>query len=170
MTTFLPNNWSAIRAFYAEHHAAIMAEEACEWAIDAYAWDERGIIHMTPIEAWLWADIRECNAIFYPQYPVGRVFVDFGNPVAKIALECDGAEFHQDWRKDEARDAELERMGWTVYRFPGWMCRTESDEETGAAGMAMARMREITEHHRLCRHHRVRPSTSVGFGRFAEAA
>jgi hypothetical protein len=126
-------------------------------------WDEKPMINMTPIEAWLWADIRECNAIFYPQYPVGRVFVDFGNPVAKVAIECDGAEFHKDWRKDEARDTELARMGWTVYRFPGWMCKTESDEDTGAPGKAMALMREITERHRLCRDHRARNTSGQWF-------
>lgn len=35
---------------------------------------------MTPIERWLWADIRHADAVFYPQYPVGNFFVDFANP------------------------------------------------------------------------------------------
>lgn len=75
----------------------------------------------TPIESALWYDIRAKSMSLWPQFPVGRFFVDFGNPVAKIAVECDGKKWH-DAEKDAARDAELREMGWTVYRLPGWLC------------------------------------------------
>jgi hypothetical protein len=147
------NDWSRIRAFYREHEAEILAEERCEWGIDAYTWDN-GMLRMTPIEKWLWSDIRDCNAIFYPQYPVGRYFVDFGNPVAKVAIECDGYHYHLDKEKDRLRDEELAQMGWKVYRISGADCMTECDPETGNPGTAKAFVREIAEHHLISRHHR----------------
>lgn len=82
----------------------------------------------TPIEAWLWSDIRRAGLPLWPQLPVGRFFVDFGNPVKKIAVECDGAQFHKDKAKDAARDAELEAQGWTVHRIEGWQCRGEAPD------------------------------------------
>ena len=41
--------------------------------------------------------------------------------MAKIALECDGKEFH-DAAKDRSRDAELGKMGWRVFRVTGSEC------------------------------------------------
>ena len=61
----------------------------------------------------------------WPQLPVGRYFVDFGNPVARVAIECDGKDFHDECR-DSLRDAELSRSGWRVWRVPGWACLKES--------------------------------------------
>lgn len=78
----------------------------------------------TPIEASLWTDIRVRGLALWPQLPVGKFFVDFGNPVAKVAVECDGAAWH-DPVKDAARDRILAEQGWTVYRVPGWMCKRE---------------------------------------------
>lgn len=75
----------------------------------------------TPIEASAWHDIRAYGLPLWPQLPVGRFFLDFGNPVAKVALECDGAQWH-DEAKDRRRDTELQMLGWTIYRAPGWRC------------------------------------------------
>lgn len=91
----------------------------------------------TPIESALWCDIRGRGLDLWPQLPVGRFFVDFGNPVSRIAVECDGKEWHQDAAKDCARDQELEAMGWEVVRIPGWMCnrpiltRSEAQDKHG---------------------------------------
>jgi hypothetical protein len=126
--------WADIRRHYHGARPAILAARANEWAIDPYAWN--GLIWLTPIEEWLWADIRQAGAVFYPQYPVGLVFVDFANPKAKVAIECDGAAFHQDKAKDAARDRLLESQGWTVYRLTGKACRTEFDDETRSKGEA----------------------------------
>lgn len=81
----------------------------------------------TPIESSLWWDIRAKHLHLWPQLPVGRFFVDFGNPIAKIAVECDGKKFHNA-AKDAARDAELREIGWIVYRIPGWMCHGVAPE------------------------------------------
>lgn len=79
---------------------------------------------LTPIEEPIWEDIRRCGLPMWPQLPVGRFFVDFGNPIKRVAIECDGQKFH-DARRDAARDAELLSMGWSVYRIPGWQCAGE---------------------------------------------
>lgn len=116
------NNWNAIRAHYETHDQAIMSEKKSEWAIDAYAWDDgMGIIDLTPIEKCMWSFIRDHGGVFYPQYPVLGIFVDFANPKAKVAIECDGAAYH-DEEKDRQRDEMLEADGWTVYRFKGSAC------------------------------------------------
>ncbi len=84
----------------------------------------------TPIERALWHDIRSMGLDLWPQFPVSKYFVDFGNPVAKVAVECDGAEWHQDKAKDAARDAALVALGWRVYRLPGWECMGEKPRAT----------------------------------------
>lgn len=80
----------------------------------------------TPIEMAAWVEIRGAGLSMWPQFPVGRFFVDFGNPVAKIALECDGKAFH-DPKKDAERDQTLNDMGWVVIRAPGWRCSRVMD-------------------------------------------
>lgn len=143
------NQYEAAKYFYSTHTLLIMAAPRNEWAGDAYSWDR--FIGMTPIEKWLWGDIRDANAVFYPQYPVGRFFVDFANPVAKVAIECDGKAYHQDVEKDLARQKEIEAMGWRVYRISGKQCMTEFDDETREYGYARLFIEEIAERHGLKR-------------------
>lgn len=144
------NEWNRIREFYRTNLPAIMAEQKCEWGIAAYSWE--GMLRMTPIEAALWGEIRECNVVMYPQFPIGRFFVDFANPVARVAIECDGYEYHLDKVKDRARDAWLEENGWTVYRITGADCWA-TDPETGSATKALEFIRNISETHRISRNH-----------------
>src|SRR5690606_8034649 len=74
---------------------------------------------MSPIERIAWCSIKNQRKIqLYPQYPIGKYFVDFGNPFHKIALELDGKNFH-DEEKDYIRDSELKEIGWTVFRVKG---------------------------------------------------
>lgn len=78
---------------------------------------------MTPIEFNAWQAIR-CYGSFplYPQYPVGNRFADFGNPFFKVAVECDGKDFHMDKEKDRVRDEYFKKVGWSVYRISGSDC------------------------------------------------
>lgn len=161
-----PNNWNAIRAFYRECQDDILEAGRNEWGIDPYLWSGAGIIHFTPIEAWLWHDIRAVDAVLYPQYPVGRFFMDFANPAAKVAIECDGAAYH-DPTKDAARDAGLIRLGWTVHRFPGWMCRQDSEPETGEPSECYRRLQQIAEEHGIDRNSRQRSDEWTHMGDFA---
>ena len=142
------NNWNAIRAFYADMNPLILTTPKDQWAFGAYCWEEsQGMINFTPIENWLWADIRECGAVLWPQYPILNFFVDFANPVAKVAIECDGAAYHLDKAKDEARDKRLQDAGWTVYRITGKHCRIGCDEDTGAPGLPLLFMKQICNLH-----------------------
>lgn len=83
----------------------------------------------SPIEFQTWCCIRSFGkAPLYPQYPVGKYFSDFGNPVVKVALECDGREWHLDKDKDLRRDREFEKLGWIVYRVSGADCYRQYEE------------------------------------------
>lgn len=75
----------------------------------------------TRIESDIWSAIRYAGIPFYPQVPVGKFFVDFGDPHKKIAIECDGKRWHNKER-DSMRDMELSKLGWSVYRIPGKEC------------------------------------------------
>lgn len=84
----------------------------------------------TDIEFQTWQVIRCYGCSLYPQYPVGKYFVDFGNPVLKIAIECDGKEYHLDKEKDYRRDLELSKLGWTVFKITGADCNRKTQELT----------------------------------------
>jgi hypothetical protein len=149
------SNWDAIKAFYEAHKSSILAS-ANEWGIDPYSWESDAGVTFTHIEQAMWSDIRMEGAIFYPQYPVLGYFVDFANPVAKVIIECDGAEFHKDKQKDDIRDANLRKHGWTVYRFTGSQCMKDCREgfdQDGNPFLELApvqeRLREIVELHSL---------------------
>lgn len=76
---------------------------------------------MTPIEESVWYDIRILNISMYPQIPALQYFLDFANPFIKVAIECDGKQWH-DPEKDAIRDSNLIADGWTIYRIPGSKC------------------------------------------------
>lgn len=79
------------------------------------------IAEFTPIESSVWIDIRSIYIPFYPQVPACGFFLDFANPFKKIAIECDGQEFH-DKERDSIRDKKLAADGWIVFRIPGHEC------------------------------------------------
>lgn len=113
--------FDAIRKHYAERAHLIV--NASDWDLDPYEWDTpKSGIRLTPIEAAVWEELRNQDVVMYPQYPVGRYFVDFGNPVAKVAIECDGAAWHKDVEKDSRRQSEIVSMGWRMYRIGGRDC------------------------------------------------
>lgn len=153
MADELRQRFAAVRDHYNRHHAEIMASTS-DWFDDAYSWDHEAGIRLTPIEQALWHDIRAESLVLYPQYPVGRFFVDFANPVWKVAIECDGARWHTDVARDASRQAEIESMGWAVYRITGRDCLTDFEEvedEEGhqflRAGPARAFIRNIAARH-----------------------
>jgi very-short-patch-repair endonuclease len=112
---------------------ALLKARKSEWAIDRYEWGECSAIVLTPIESALWYDICTEHAVLYPQLPVGRFFVDFGNPKARVAIECDGANWHKDKARDASRDAEIAELGWEVIRIRGKDCvKTDALSESGA--------------------------------------
>lgn len=134
------------------------------WDIDPYAWDYPASgIQFSPIEEALWSDIRHEGAVLYPQFPVGRFFVDFGNPAAKVAIECDGAKWHTDKQHDRQRQNVLEDAGWAVYRLSGRQClqldREWLDEDGHWKLEANAGAQLIR---RVCQEHRIRIGSNGG--------
>lgn len=88
----------------------------------AYACDTL-LLSESPIEKKLLFAIdsslmTECQI----QIPIGRYRVDFGFPKIKLAVECDGHEYHstKDQRgRDASRDRCLMEHGWKTIRFTG---------------------------------------------------
>lgn len=115
-----------IREHYAVELPRMMAEyeRTGRMSFDPYR------LHFTPgaspIEDQMWAAIRGFGTPFYPELPVLNYFIDFANPFLKIAIECDGKQWH-DPEKDAERDARLIAEGWTVYRVPGSECHKVMD-------------------------------------------
>jgi len=147
-------DWTAIRQHYRANTQAIYEAGRSMWGIDPYAWEHETDIRLTPIERALWSDIRAVGVVMYPQYPVSRYFVDFANPVARVAIECDGALWHLDAEKDRKRQCEIEAEGWTVYRISGSECLKEGQEVEDESGRRAYRsseafrlIRDIAEKH-----------------------
>jgi very-short-patch-repair endonuclease len=107
-----PRRWGIIREYYAIRGPQIRGG----YRLSPY---ELGLgENLTPIEAAVWQEIRCVGLPFYPQYPVGRRFVDFGDPKMQIAIEVDGKAYHTP-EKDAKKDAELAEQGWRVFRITG---------------------------------------------------
>lgn len=104
-----PQRWQIIRDAYALMLPGIMEGYVNPYFLD---WD------FTPIERLAWMDIRGMGLPLYPQFPVGRVFIDFADPVSKVGVELDGAAYHEH-AKDLARDTVLAKQGWKIYRVKG---------------------------------------------------
>lgn len=76
----------------------------------------------SPIEEYVWCDIRSIGVPFFPQFPALNYFLDFANPFLKIGIECDGKQWH-DAERDRARDTRLVAAGWKIYRIEGHECK-----------------------------------------------
>lgn len=139
----------SLREFYRLALPEITEAGRSKWGIDPYEVDWLRVF--TPIEESLWHDIRAAGMVMYPQFPVLGFFVDFGNPVAKVAIECDGAAFHQDKQKDHERQRAIQAAGWSIYRISGRDCKTDCDPETGEPGAAGRFIRDIADDHGIAR-------------------
>jgi hypothetical protein len=91
---------------YKQYRTEILEAGRSEWGVDPYEWE--CFSKMSPIESDLWRCIRAVDAVLYPQFPIGRYFADFCNPVAGVVIECDGAMWHQDAEKDAKRQNAIE--------------------------------------------------------------
>jgi len=93
-----------------------------------YDYCKNGWDKMTPIENNVWSDIRYLGLRFYPQYPIGKYFVDFADPQKKIVIEVDGHDYHQDKERDLERQVEIAKLGWDIHRIDGKETYGESTE------------------------------------------
>jgi very-short-patch-repair endonuclease len=106
------NNQKLIRNAYKVYLPEIMEAKG---RISPYFID--WIKYMTPIEYNVWSDIRSLGLTFFPQFPILKYFVDFADPINKIAIEVDSKKWHTDEEKDKKRQKEIEKLGWTFIRF-----------------------------------------------------
>jgi very-short-patch-repair endonuclease len=141
------NDFQGIKALYRAKDSDIRRVGANRYGADPYCWS--GLVDMTPIEYAMWCDFRSLGIVMYPQYPVGKYFVDFGNPVAKVAIECDGAAYHTDKAADKSRHKKIESLGWNVYRFTGRECNEVTEEVYGDDETTYGRLRAIAAVHNL---------------------
>lgn len=117
-----------IREAYKEYEAEILS------GIRRSPYDLGIDWQFSPIEDNVWAAIRYLGLPLYPQYPVGRFFVDFGDPKRKIAVEVDSIRWHKDKAKDSRRDDEIRKLGWRVIRIPSRMTYKNRENYTDADG------------------------------------
>lgn len=87
----------------------------CPYFDDWTSW-----MNLTRIEENIWHDIRVLGLPFFPQFPVGRYFIDFADPIKKIGIEVDGKYHEKQKNKDEERQKEIENLGWKIIRIDGW--------------------------------------------------
>lgn len=113
-----------IRKTYEENLDAILQASRRGFWIDPYEYgDLRVHWNWSRAEYGMWGSIRGGRVQFYPEFPVGRYFVDFGDPLRKIAIEVDGSRYHAERTEEDAvRQIEIEAMGWKVYRIPARAC------------------------------------------------
>lgn len=115
-----PRRWNLIREYYKEVEPLIL---------DGSRISPYGIPladYMTPIDRAIWNDIRCYGLPFYMQYPVGRRFVDFGDPITRIAIEVDGKAYHSA-EKDAPKNAEIRAAGWRLFRIKGSVALYKED-------------------------------------------
>lgn len=130
-----PKRWQATRDIYRLQRKLLGHE------YQAYPVDWCAIF--TPIELQCWDCIRTLGGLpFCPQYPVERFFVDFGDPVRKFAIECDGKAWH-DAKRDAARDEILQDVGWRVFRVTGHQCHLPDEHPQSVYAV----VRELAETH-----------------------
>lgn len=142
----LSARFDALKRYYKLATPAIARFPTYQWAFRC--WEELGLRYLlSPIEAAVWDVIRLEGLVLYPQYPVAGYFVDFGHPVAKVAVECDGKQYHKDYQRDRERQSQIEAHGWTVYRLRGWECNAWGTEDE--ASPAESLLRQIGRDHRL---------------------
>src|SRR5207244_5685428 len=87
-----------------------------------------------------------------PQFYIQGYYVDFAFPDVGVAVEADGAAYHEGVRqqRDRKRDWILRRAGWTVKRFHGTTIYHKAancayvirQEVEGRRAMAAARARD----------------------------
>lgn len=74
----------------------------------------------SPIEEMLYEAIFNAGVVDVRlQYPIGPYRADLAVPEARLAIEADGAAYHQDKARDKKRDEYFASQGWRVVRFTG---------------------------------------------------
>ncbi|MED4779423.1 DUF559 domain-containing protein [Brevibacillus choshinensis] len=76
----------------------------------------------SPIERRLYNALASRGHVVKTQVPCGRYRIDLALPHYRIAIECDGHDFHSSRSQkahDRKKDRFLRERGWMVMRFTG---------------------------------------------------
>lgn len=123
------------------------------WTLERLQWlayryqvtdDGGGLPPMTPIERSLWNAFRTSGMEAKPQFGVGPYRVDFGFPAYRLAVECDGRDWH-DAERDRARDAHVKQLGWTVLHFTGSRLYRDADSVAAEVRAVLASRPRVQE-------------------------
>ncbi len=130
-----------------------------------------GEVWMSPIEAALYAAMRREGLSPFPQFYIQGYYVDFAFPDVGVAVEADGAAYHEGLRhqRDRKRDWILRRAGWTVKRFHGTTIYHKAEncayivrrEVEGRRAMAAAVAREAEVRRQARREALLRPFRKI---------
>src|SRR2546427_2982447 len=98
-----------------------MQQEAAARPGSARVQTQTGEVWMSPIEVALYEAMRQEGLSPFPQFCIQGYYVDFAFTDVGVAVEADGAAYHEGARlqRDRKRDWILRRAGWTVKRFHG---------------------------------------------------
>lgn len=73
----------------------------------------------SPIEAMVCDCLTRLHVKFRNQEPIGPYFADIYLPEWNAVIECDGREFHQDFKKESERDEFITNAGYRIYHMTG---------------------------------------------------
>lgn len=76
----------------------------------------------SPIEVRLYGALTTRGYYVQTQVPCGRYCIDIALPQYRLAIECDGREYHstpEQKAHDRSKNAYLRSHGWKVLRFSG---------------------------------------------------
>lgn len=93
----------------------------------------RGLNFESPIEEYMATALIKHGLMQHCriQFEIGTKRVDFAFPLAHLAVECDGMEYHfleqEQIEKDQKRDVYLAKKGWRVLHIEGLAIRRNID-------------------------------------------
>jgi very-short-patch-repair endonuclease len=73
----------------------------------------------SPIEVRLLQAFWDAGLEPVQQYGIAGYIVDFAFPRARLAVEADGADYHQNTLRERTRDEAIRRQGWHIVHFTG---------------------------------------------------
>ena len=73
----------------------------------------------SPIETKLLEAFYRAGLEPVQQYGIAGYVVDFAFPRARLAVEADGHDYHQDEAREKRRDEAIRRAGWHIVHFRG---------------------------------------------------
>lgn len=86
---------------------------------NAAAFPDRGDQSPSPIELSLLEAFWRAGFQPVQQCPIAGYIVDFAFPKARLAVEADGGDYHQDDEREHTRDEAIRRAGWHIVHFKG---------------------------------------------------